>query len=200
MKQQFVRDSASFYHVWISAAEGSVFFRTSYDKAFFIMLFQDYLGPQSERSDWSRYHQGFASQIGLIAYSLTDFGVNLLVHSASVNAVADFGQTLLSHYAAYLSQQRSWEVLPFDTIFVHEKLADEHAALKLTRHIHLLHDDWRYDRYSSIGFFLDDRRGSWLEPWRITDLFNNDADWYYHYLHDIQDTPAASVSYEFIET
>ena len=176
-----------YYHVWIAASKDQVFFASGLDKAFFISLLQDYLSPRAGLGQWSSRHQGFAAAIDLIVYSLTDFGVNLLINASDKEAVEDFGQALLSHYAAYLSQQRAWEVLPFDSIFVHDRLADEHEALAISRDIHLLHDNWQYDRYSSIGFYLHDRRGDWVHPWRLTDLFNNDSDWYLNFMQDDSD-------------
>ena len=188
-----------YYHVWIAAAKDQVFFHNSYDKAFFISLFQDYLSPRAGMGEWSGRHQGYAAELDLIVYSLTDFGVNLLVCSSSTEAVEDFGQALLSHYAAYLSQQQAWEVLPFDTIFTYDHLADEHEALSISRDIHLLHDNWQSDRYSSIGFYIDDRRGDWMQPWRLTNLFNNDREWYFNFMQDDSDQPAFE-TLEFIET
>jgi len=190
---------SQYYHVWIAAAKDQIFFQTSFDKAFFISLFQDYLSPRASLGEWSRRHQGYAAELDLIVYSLTDFGVNLLVCTSNVEAVEDFGQSLLSHYATYLSQQQSWEVLPFNTVFVYDHLADEHEALGISREIHLLHDDWQSDRYSSIGFFIDDRRGDWLQPWRLTNLFHNDRNWYFNFMQDDADRiPAETL--QFIET
>ena len=188
-----------YYHLWIAAAKDQIFFQTGYDKAFFISLLQDYLSPRANLGQWSRRHQGYAAELDLIVYSLTDFGINLLVCTSNVEAVEDFGQSLLSHYAVYLSQQQSWEVLPFDTVFVYDHLADEHEALGVSREIHLLHDDWQGDRYSSIGFFINDRRGDWLQPWRLTNLFNNDQDWYFNFM--LEDSDHADIEQlQFIET
>jgi hypothetical protein len=166
-----------YYHLWIAAAKDQSFFETNLDKAYMVSLFQDHLSPRIS-------HQSLASEIDLIAYSLTNFGMNLLLCASSTKGVEDFGQSLLMKYADFLHQQFSWEILPFNTIFAYDILADEHEALAISREIHLLHDDWRNDRYSSIGFYLDDRRGDWLQPWRLADLYDNDPTWYQNFLMD----------------
>jgi hypothetical protein len=179
-----------YYHLWIAAAKDQVFFETNLDKAYMISLFQDHLSPRTRE---------FSSDIDLIAYSLTNFGMNLLLCASSSRAVEDFGQSLLTTYAEFLNQQFSWEILPFNTIFAYDVLADEHEALATSREIHLLHDDWRNDRYSSIGFFLDDRRGDWIQPWCLADLYDNDAVWYQNFLMD--DALAVETgNLEFLET
>jgi hypothetical protein len=179
-----------YYHLWIAAAKDQAFFETNLDKAYMISLFQDRLSPRTRE---------FSSEIDLVAYSLTNFGMNLLLCASGTRAVEDFGQSLLTAYADFLNQQFSWEILPFNTIFAYDVLADEHEALATSREIHLLHDDWRNDRYSSIGFFLDDRRGDWIHPWRLADLYDNDTVWYQNFLMD----DALSVetgTLEFLET
>ena len=62
------------------------------------------------------------------------------------------------------------------------KLAGEHEALGLSADIHLIHKDWEYDRYSSIGFYLHDRRGDWMKLWRLTKLYDNNAAAYRNFI------------------
>jgi hypothetical protein len=78
-------------------------------------------------------------------------------------------------------------------------LADEYAALDTSRLIHLACDNWRVSRYSSIGFYLDDRRGDWLQAWRLAKLYGNNSRWYEAF---IEQNPEVSVfdEFEFIET
>ncbi|MEO6109649.1 MAG: hypothetical protein ABIP50_01395 [Candidatus Saccharimonadales bacterium] len=178
-----------YYHVWITPVRDQVFFANNIDKAYVISLLQDLLSPRNRK---------FAPSIDLIAYSLTDFGINLLICTSSATELELFAQQLLTTYADFLNAQRSWEVLPFNTIFAYDNLTDEHDALAISREIHLLHDDWRHDRYSSIGFYIDDRRGDWIQPWRLTDLFGNDALWYQDFMID-ELRFETSKEYEYLE-
>jgi hypothetical protein len=184
----------TYYHLWIAAAKDQIFFQTNLDKALVISLFQKLLSPRSSL----RNPHDYSKEIDLVAYSLTDFGMNLLLCATKTKAVEDFGQVLLTRYAHYIQEQRTWEILPFDTIFAYDNLADEHEALTISREIHLLHEDWRNDRYSSIGFYLDDRRGDWLSAWRLADLYGNDSIWYQNFLMD--DELNETTTLEFIQT
>lgn len=183
-----------YYHLWIAASEGQSFFPGSFDKAYFISLLQDLLSP--------RIHFSTAqSPVDLVVFALTSHGVNLLVFAIDQTAVTDFGQNLLLAYADYLNEQGVRVVLPFDTIFAHERLRDEHEALNISRQLHLLPEEWRSDRYTSIGFYLDDRRGDWLQAWRISNLYHNDVTWYEAYLEDGPYYPIEVVpELNFIET
>ena len=59
-----------------------------------------------------------------------------------------------------------------------KKLRGAHQALEQSVAIHSLHTDWEYDRYSSIGFYLHDRRGDWMRLWRLSQLYDNEPTHY----------------------
>lgn len=187
-----------YFHVWISCTRDGVFFADTTDKAFFISLIQDNLSPRFTLDRLKLTTHSYAPDIDLLAYSLTKAGVHLLVHAARKNAIEEFGQALLFSYETYLAGQRTVHALPFDSLFIFDKLVGRHEALRISRYIHLLHKDWRNDRYSSIGFYLDDRRGDWMRPYRLTTLFENKPKHYLQYMKSRQ-TESDRI-FEYIET
>jgi len=189
---------SGYFHVWISSVEGSAFFNENPDKAFFMSLIQDGLSPRKNLSAITVQRHGYASYIDLLAYSLSPTGVHLLVYTSRKSAIEEFGQQLLFSYEVYLREQTSLEQLPFDTIFMFDKLVGRHEALQVSKEIHLLHDDWRYDRYSSIGFYLDDRRGDWMHPYRLTTLCDNKPRNYLAFMKS-PETESDRI-FEFLET
>jgi hypothetical protein len=188
---------SGYFHVWISSAKDISFFHTDNDKAFFITLIQDNLSPRMKLGGINIHPRGYSAEIDLLAYSLTETGVHLLVHTVRKTAIEEFGQMLLLSYEEYL-QELPTKILPFDTIFIFDKLLGRHEALHVSREIHLLHEDWRGDRYSSIGFYLDDRRGDWMRPYRLTTLFENKPRNYLRFIKS-QATESDRV-FEYIET
>lgn len=163
---------SGYYHVWILATDNQPFFINSRDKAFFISLFQDQLSHSTKLED-EVVIPNYADAIDLLAYSLTPTGVHLLVHGEDEHSVGALGQTLLTEYIDYLTLQEQTDELPFDSIFTYERLLDVNDAFEMSLDLHLMHGDWRNDRYSSIGFYLDDRRGDWMRPWRMTAVYDN---------------------------
>lgn len=189
---------SGYFHVWVSSIEGAVFFDDNEDKAFFMTLIQDNLSPRGKLAELKVHSSGYSSEIDLLAYSLTETGVHLLVHTTRKTAIEEFGQALLFSYQTHLQQRISRQRLPFDTIFIFDKLVGRHEALHVSREIHLLHQQWRDDRYSSIGFYLDDRRGDWMRPYRLTSLFNGNPKQYLRFMKS-QETESDRV-FECIET
>lgn len=189
---------SGYFHVWVSSVKDAAFFNDNEDKAFFMTVIQDNLSPRGKLAELKVPISGYSSEIDLLAYSLTETGVHLLVHATRKTAIEEFGQALLFSYQTYSQQKVSLQQLPFDTIFIFDKLAGRHEALNVSREIHLLHEQWRDDRYSSIGFYLDDRRGDWMRPYRLTSLFNGKPKQYLRFIKS-QATESDRV-FEFIET
>jgi len=189
---------SGYFHVWISSIEGALFFNSNDDKAFFLTVIQDCLSPRKKLDEVRIGSYGYSSDIDLLAYSLTETGVHLLVHTTRKPAIEEFGQALLLSYQKHIQEQSWTSGLPFETIFIFDKLAGRHEALNVSREIHLLHEDWRYDRYSSIGFYLDDRRGDWMRPYRLTSLFGGKPKQYLRFIKS-QETESDRV-FEYIET
>jgi hypothetical protein len=189
---------SGYFHVWISSVEGTLFFNSNDDKAYFMTLLQDHLSPRQKLAELPTHRHSYASDIDLLAYSLTPTGVHLLVHTSRKMAIEELGQALLFSYQTYIQDQRSWRQLPFDSVFIFDKLVGRHEALNISREIHQLHEDWRYDRYSSIGFYLDDRRGDWIHPYRLTSLFAGKPKQYLRYMKS-QETESDRV-FEYLET
>jgi hypothetical protein len=191
-------DDSGYFHVWISSVEGALFFASNSDKAFFMTVLQDCLSPRKKLDEVRIGHYGYSADIDLLAYSLTETGVHLLVHTTRKPAIEECGQALLFSYQQHLQAQSWTHSLPFETIFIFDKLIGRHEALNVSREIHLLHDDWRYDRYSSIGFYLDDRRGDWMRPYRLTSLFGGKPKQYLKFMKS-QETESDRV-FEYLET
>jgi len=192
-----IRDSG-YFHIWISATGDASFFRSNLDKAFFMTLLQDNLSPQAQLAELSLQPRGFAADIDLLAYSLTRHGVHLLVHASRKSAIEEFGQVLLLGYADFIQGRPMFTALPFDSVFIFDHLTGRHEALTVSRGIHMRHENWRHDRYSSIGFYLDDRRGDWMRPHRITSIFSNSAAQYLRFIQS-QATETDRI-FEYLET
>lgn len=190
---------SGYYHVWILAADNLPFFINSKDKAFFISLFQDQLAHKSKVVD-DLGITNYADVVDLLAYSLTPTGVHMVVYSQDEHSVGALGQTLLTEYIDHLTLQEQVDELPFDSTFTYKKLHDVNDAFEMSLDLHLMHGDWRNDRYSSIGFYLDDRRGEWMRPWRVTAVYGNDPAVYLESLEEELSLRFDALAPSFLET
>ncbi len=151
---------------------------TNNERAFVISQLQDLLSPRMLISAVPDFKQ-LGSCVDLLAFSVRGEEVQLLLFSIDTSLVAQ----LISCIATRLSQYRSEQHPTFQSSHEHtiaiKKMRGPHQALAKSIAMHRLHEDWEYDRYSSIGFYLHDRRGDWMRTWRLARLYDNEAS---HYL------------------
>lgn len=143
------------------------------ERAFIVARFQDALSPRLLLTNEPAHHQ-LASCIDLLAFSITKQSVHLIVFAIDPAIAATFCHTLLERLSAYQTEYGKKAIATHPSTQVRlRKLTGSDEALALTVAVHGRHDDWEYDRYSSIGFYLHDRRGDWMRLWRMTHLYDN---------------------------
>jgi len=184
MNSTNIEETNGYYHIKICSATSNRFFYTNNERAFIGVQFQQLLAARSVLED-PLYAKSLAHHIDLLAFSISKSGVHLLAYCIDVSSM----QHLISILLERLYQYRSEYGLPAKHLnekasISIERLAGQHEALSLSATIHLLHEDWEYDRYSSIGFYLHDRRGDWMKLWRLTQLYDNDTATYRGFIQD----------------
>jgi hypothetical protein len=161
-------------HITITPRSGGYVLSSNSERAFIISQLQDLLSPRFILGDVPAYRQ-LASCIDLLAFSITQHAIHFVVFTIDATLARDFAHRIaarLSQYQCeYLKNARAHQPELHINI---QKLAGPHEALRHTVTIHSLHQDWENDRYSSIGFYLHDRRGDWMRIWRLSALYDNE--------------------------
>jgi len=198
MKYVSIKKTNGYYHVKVSSVDAVRFFKTNNERAFVGVQIQQLLAARSVLED-PLYAKSLAHHIDLLAFSISEDGIQLLAYCIDISSLEHLVNILLQRLAQYRSEYRLYKTPPDSSISI-RKLLGEHEALSLSADIHLLHKDWEYDRYSSIGFYLHDRRGDWMKLWRLTKLYENDAsayrDFIQHVLSRSSNTTAEQFDYD----
>lgn len=161
--------------------------RSNNERAFVISQLQDLLGRGSLLED-PQVRQRLASHIDLLAFSILDTHLRFVVFSISQSTARTFAECIATRLQAYQSE---WHIAPTARTTPGDEphiscthLAGPFAALNESVSLHLDHSDWEYDRYSSISFYLHDRRGDWMHLWRVSELYENNPALYLKLLRD----------------
>jgi len=184
MKYETIKKTNGYYHIRVCSAESNRFFKTNNERAFVGLQIQQLLAARSVLED-PLYAKSLAHHIDLLAFSISQEGIQLLAYCIDISSLQHLVNILLERLAQYRSEYRLYAHQPHASISI-RKLIGEHQALSLSADIHLLHEDWEYDRYSSIGFYLHDRRGDWMKLWRLTQLYGNDTSTYRRFVKHTQ--------------
>lgn len=149
------------------------------ERAFIVAQLQDLLSPRLILGDVPAHRQ-LASCVDILAFSITPKAIHLLVFTIDFTIAKDFAHRLAARLAQYQSELRITDSTRDCEVRIKaETLSGPHQALSRSVAIHLLHEDWEYDRYSSIGFYLHDRRGDWMRIWRLANLYEGESELYY---------------------
>ncbi len=172
------------YYTSVISKEGSgALLRSNDERAFIIATLQDTLSPRLLIGEVPAYKQ-MASCIDLLAFSIRSDAIRLVFFAIDEFIARRFVESIATRLESYQSE-RGWSqsgLKPRRGSATTKKLRGPHHALIVTTNLHLLHEDWEYDRYSSIGFYLHDRRGDWMRTWRMAQLYENQALNYRHLL------------------
>lgn len=178
-------------HIVIEPRDGRKLLRSNSERAFIIAQLQDLLSPRLVLGDIPAYRQ-LASCVDLLAFSISHTAIHLLVFTIDTTIASDFAHRLLARLTQFQYEYRPPHHRSNPDVSVSvEHLVGPHQALAHSVVIHQLHHDWEYDRYSSIGFYLHDRRGDWMRIWRLTSLYDNEPAHYYELMLSGQPTSPA---------
>ena len=168
-----------YYHIRLYPFSGGALFTSNGERAYIVALLQDTLSPRLSLEQ-ERPSQHISAAMDLLAFSLTKDEIHLLVFSIDGRACHRFALHIARCLNVYTNEFRTRHIVPRKAPFRIEmkRLRGVHQALQHSVKIHLRHADWEYDRYSSIGFYLHDRRGDWMRIWRLTNLYENNATQY----------------------
>ena len=152
-------------------APNQIIFSNS-ERALVIAALQDYL--QYPTTPLPPRHHPPSYYIDLLGFSVTRLHITLIIFCVSHAAAQGFGAYVANRL--YEFQQNEHPVRPRLAIpRTHIiRLPGPQMALHATLRLHASHTDWEYDRYSSIGFYLHDRRGDWMRLWRMSSLYGCD--------------------------
>lgn len=169
--------SHGYYSIIVSTAADRLL-NTNNERAFLLAQLQDLLSPRYLAAELPAYKQ-LSSCIDLLGFSIRSDTIRLVLFSIDKDIALRCVEYALSRLDQYRSEyQPSLAVPHSNTRLTCKKLSGPHHALQETISIHTLHEDWEFDRYSSIGFYVHDRRGDWMRIWRITSLYENSSSRY----------------------
>jgi len=173
--------NAGYFYIHLKAIKGRRFFDYNDDRAFFLLQIQELLSHRGLLSP-EEYPLRFPLAIDLLAFSVLPSGVRLLMYSLDRESANYFIQDLLGRFRLHLRQHQAY-ALPKKTPSPQlKKLHGVHHALAMTAYIHTRHEQLSETPYSSLGFYLYDRRGDWMRIWRLTRLYKNNPDTYLDYV------------------
>lgn len=162
--------SPGYFQVQVVQSSAKILLQTNSERLFIIDQLRQLLTYRSVFDNQeSLIH--LAHHIDLLAFSITKTKVTLICFSISKTSLQLLANLLCDRLVQYQQNESPHQKTQQPNITI-TRLVGVHHALTRSVALHLSHEDWEFDRYSSIGFYLHDRRGDWMRLWRLTQLYD----------------------------
>src|SRR6188768_2030009 len=121
-----------YYHICICANSSGRFFKTNNERAFINVQLQQLLAARSVLED-PLYAKSLAHHIDLLAFSISEEGIQLLAYCIDVSSLHHLISIMLERLNQYRSEYRQPNIQSLVSV---RKLTGEHEALTLSADIH----------------------------------------------------------------
>lgn len=180
MNQSNIETHPGYYLVTIRPNGPGPLLHTNSERAFLISCLQDSLSTRSVLVATNPSAE-LAVHVDLLCFSILKEAIQFIAFTIARSSLQTLTNSITSSLATY--QSDAFNRYPANTPHSEptisiRKLVGPHEALNMSVQLHLNHFDWEFDRYSSIGFYLHDRRGDWVRLWRLSQLYENNTNNY----------------------
>lgn len=167
-----VHSTAGYYELTVHARGSNRLLRTNNERLFIISQLKNTLEYRARVSSVPVYRQ-LSTCIDLLAYNISEYQITLIGYTITQKAFHHLLRELLDGLREY---RYTYNLpVPVSTYHHLKALAGPHDCLHQTIVLHTAVSDWEYSRYTSIGFYMHDRRGDWMRLWRMSRLYNGSA-------------------------
>ena len=160
-----------YYHVYNRGVAKASIFLEDNDYLYMLSLFKKYLGAEKRFDRFGRAIPCYAEEVDLIAYCLMPNHYHLMVYLKEKGGLVHLMRSVMTAYTMYFNKKYKRVGGLFQNHFLASRITDEAYFWHISRYIHLnpidIGEDYKTYVYSSIGYFLGDKRAVWLHEEHI---------------------------------
>ncbi|MFO0971416.1 MAG: transposase [Candidatus Saccharimonadales bacterium] len=178
-----------YYHIYNRGVAKLPIFLDAQDKHVFLKILRRHLDPhdKSLRDDGVVYRK-FNTDIELLCYCLMGNHFHLLFYvkeDGDPNALSVFMQSAMTAYTMYFNKRHKRVGALFQGVFKASRITNENYLTHITRYIHINPQTYKTYAHSSIGYYLGQKRSSWLNQDRVLAIFEGED--YSSFLEDYEE-------------
>lgn len=171
--KQYTEDS--YYHIYNRGVNRGLIFKEDEDYGAFLNLFKRYLSKEPVLDNKKREYPWLHKDIKLLAYCLMPNHFHLLVYQADQEAMQKLMRGVCTSYTRYFNKKYNRVGHLFQDIYKASRISSDAYLLHISRYIHLNPEDYANWSYSSLGYYLGNKSGEWIDPEQILSLFEDES-------------------------
>ncbi|MGH7237130.1 MAG: transposase [Candidatus Saccharimonadales bacterium] len=152
-------------------------FLDSEDYAVFLSLLKRYLDERPSKDYKGRQYPWLHNDIKLLAFCLMPNHFHFLVYQKDETSVRQLLKNVCGSYTIYFNKKYRRVGPLFQDRFKASMILRDDYLQHISRYIHLnprYYKDWEF---SSLPYYLDKKRASWIDPKPILELFDSPKDY-----------------------
>jgi putative transposase len=176
----------AYYHIYNRGINKRVIFKDQEDYVVFLSLLKRHLSKQPQQDKNGRIYKSFYGQIELLAFCLIPNHFHLLIYQTKSDAMTSLLRSVGTAYTMYFNKKYKRTGPLFQERFKASLISQDEHLQHISRYIHLNPENYRSWDFSSLGYYLGDRKADWVKPGRILGLFSGKIG-YDNFLRDYED-------------
>ncbi len=174
----------SYYHVYSRGVNKAPVFIDDADKLYFLGLLKRYLSRESTKSSARVTYRSYFNELEVLCYCLMDNHIHLLIYQHDDHAIVGFMRSLMTSYSMYFNRRHKRVGPVFQSRYLASRIDNDSYLLHISRYIHLNPRLWRTYGFSSLSYYLGEKRADWVRPQRVLELFGG-SDKYLDFVSDL---------------
>ncbi len=166
-----------YYHVYNRGNNKRSIFKDDEDYRVFLNLLKRYLGVEAIHDTRNREYPNFHGEISLLSYCLMPNHFHLLfLTKENPNMLPKVMSSVATAYVMYFNKKWKRVGSLFGKQYRAVPITEEAQLWHITRYIHLnsvdLDVDYKKYEYSSVGYYIRQKRSDWVDPNEILEMFD----------------------------
>lgn len=175
----------SYYHIYNRGVNKRIIFKEDKDYAVFLNLLKRYLSNEPIKDKSGRLYESMYGRIELLAFCLMPNHFHLLMYQKDAMAMTELLHKVATSYTGYFNKKYKRSGPLFQDRFKASQISLDEYLIHVSRYIHLNPERYLQWEYSSLPYYLENRKAEWIKPGQVTSLFEGDN--YLSFLKDYEE-------------
>ena len=161
----------SFYHLYNRGVDRQKIFRQKADYAVFLNILKRYIDKAPVKDKKGREYEWLHKKMELVAFCLMPNHFHLLIYQKEPRAMTRFISGICTSYTGYFNKKYKRVGPLFQHRFKAALITRDEYLQHISRYIHLNPRGYEKYEWSSLAYYLGNKRAVWLKPDRILEIF-----------------------------
>ena len=176
----------TYYHLYNRGVNKRRIFLDEEDYSVFLNLLKRYLDTQPVKDKRGREYKWLYPELELLAFCLMSNHFHLLIYQYKSDSITSLVRPVATAYTMYFNKKYKRRGPLFESRYRASIINRDEYLQHISRYIHLNPEGYSKWEFSSLPYYLKNKKAGWVRPNRILDLFSSQNE-YSNFVDDYVD-------------